>query len=278
MFKRMILMLSVLLLLASCANLQEEVGDAPNASDATTTTSSVTTPAVTTPAATTPAVTTPAVTTPAVTTPAMTTSAATTPAATTSASPQPDPEPLPNPPGSLIDPDSIPKADQSDVGKTVELSIGDKIFDYFYDSQSGKERLLVLESVDFYQNLGKITIYETKLGGMDGLIAALKKPFNAKILAISNISWEEVNYAHTAKEYLEDSIPIGRFSAEELIDLSAPVKNPRADQWYCSVQSLDSSDVMGLLSNLTDAPSKVLQTRMNRIDSILTRFDLKKYL
>ena len=184
----------------------------------------------------------------------------------------------PNPPGSLIDPDSIPKADQSDVGKTVELSIGDKIFDYFYDSQSGKERLLVLESVDFYQNLGKITIYETKLGGMDGLIAALKKPFNAKILAISNISWEEVNYAHTAKEYLEDSIPIGRFSAEELIDLSAPVKNPRADQWYCSVQSLDSSDVMGLLSNLTDAPSKVLQTRMNRIDSILTRFDLKKYL
>lgn len=256
MFKRLLLMLSVLLLLASCANLQEEVGDASDVSHATSTTT----------------------TTPVVTTPAVTTPAATTPAATTPASPQPDPKPLPNPPGSLIDPDSIPKADQSDVSMTVELSIGNKTFDYFYDSQSGKERLLVLESVDFYQNLGKITIYETKLGGMDGLIAALKKPINAKIIAISNISWEEVNYAHTAKEYLEDSIPSGRFSADELIDLSDPVKNPRADQWYCSVQSLDSSDVIGLLSNLTDAPSKVLQTRMNRIDSIITRFDLSKYL
>ena len=259
MFKRLLLLLSVLLLLASCANLQEEVGDAADAISTPTTT----TPAVTTPAVTTPAVTTPAVTTPAVTTPV---------------SPQPDPEPLPNPPGSLPDPDSIPKADQSDVGKTVELSIGNKTFDYFYDSQSGKERLMVLESVNFDENLGNITIYETKLGGLDGLIAALEKPINAKIIAVSNISWEEVNYAHTAKEYLEDSIPIGRFSADELIDLSDPVKNSRTDQWYCSVQSWDSSDVIGLLSDLTDEPSKVLQTRMDRIVSILTRFDLKKYL
>lgn len=197
-----------------------------------------------------------------------TTAVATTPAGTTG----------PNAPGTLRDPASIPKADQSDVGKTVTLSIGNKTFDYFYDSQSKKERLMVLESVNFNENLGKITIYETKLGGLDGLIDALKKPIEAKIIAVSNISWEEVNYAHTAKESLENSIPGGRFSADELIDLSAPVKNSRTDQWYCSVQSRDSSDVIGLLSNLTEEPSAVLQTRMNRIDSILSRFDLKKYL
>ncbi len=243
MFKRSISLILACMLalctLTSCLALQDEVTTTPTKpTDVTTTTSAVTTPAVTT---------------------------------TTST-------PTPNPPGSLIDPDSIPKADQSNVGKTVELSIGDKIFDYYYDSQSGKERLLVLESVDFYQNLGKITIYETKLGGIDGLIAALKKPINAKILAISNISWEEVNYAHMAKEYLEESIPGGRFSAEEMIDLSDPVKHPDTAQWYCSVQSWDSSDVIGLLSDLTDTPSKVLQTRMNRIDSIIARFDLAKYL
>ena len=210
-------------------------------------------------------------TTEAATTPVQATTAVTTTSATTT-------EPTPAPPGTLRDPASIPKADQSDVGKTVTLSIGNKTFDYFYDSQSKKERLMVLESVDFYENLGKITIYETKLGGLDGLIAALKKPIEAKIIAVSNISWEEYNYAYTYKEYLEDSIPIGEFSADELIDLSAPVKNSRTDQWYCSVQSYDSSDVNSLLSNLTDEPSAVLQTRMNRIDSILGRFDLKKYL
>lgn len=205
----------------------------------------------------------------ATTTPAQaTTAVATTPAGTTD----------PDVPGSLISPDSIPKADQSDVGKTVTLSIGNKTFDYFYDSQSKKERLMVLESVNFYENLGKITIYETKLGGLDGLIAALKKPINAKILAVSNISWEEFNYAYIPKEYLDGSISSGRFSTDELIDLSAPVKNSRTDQWYCSVKSYNSSDVNGLLSNLTEEPSAVLQTRMNRIDSILTRFDLKKYL
>lgn len=205
----------------------------------------------------------------AATTPAQTTTAvATTPAVTTG----------PNVPGTLPDPDSIPKADQSDVGKTVTLSIGNKTFDYFYDSKSGKERLMVLESVNFYENLGKITIYETKLGGLDGLIAALKKPINAKIIAVSNISWEEVNYAHTAKEYLDSSIPCGRFSSEELINLSAPAKNPRTNQWYCSVQSWDSSDVIGFLSNLTDEPSEVLTTRMDRINSILQRYDLAKYL
>jgi hypothetical protein len=182
------------------------------------------------------------------------------------------------PPGTLSSVSSVPQADQSEVGKTVSLSVGNKIFDYFYDTESGRERLLVLESVDFSKNLGKITIYETKLGGLNGLIDALNSPIDAKILAVSNISWVEVNYAHTAKEYLEDSILGGSFSADELIDLSAPAKNSRTTQWYCSVQTYEDATVVALMSPLGDGISEVLETRMNRIDSILYRFDLANYL
>ena len=188
----------------------------------------------------------------------------------------------PDPPGTLRDPNSIPQANQSDVGKTVSLFIGDKTFDYFYDTESKKERLLVLESVDIYQNIGKITIYETTLSGLDGLLNALKTPIDAKILAVSNISWEEVYYSRRSMETLQASISGGRFSADEIIDLASPVQNPHTSQWYSSVQTSsfddDNNPVVALMSNLTDDPSIVLSNRFDRINSIIERFALAEYL
>lgn len=180
------------------------------------------------------------------------------------------------PPGTLRDVSSIEQAEQTDVGKTVSLILGDKVFYYFIDRETDQERLMILESVEFAQNLGRITVYETALGGLDGLLKGMDKAFDAKILAVSNISWEEYNSASTTKQYMDYALDSGELSSKEVIGLTDSVKHPATLQWYCTVR--EEGNTVALLSNLTDSDSAWLNACFERIDSILYRFDLAPYL
>ena len=83
--------------------------------------------------------------------------------------------PTPVPPGTDPDPETVPKADQTDVGKTAVLKLGDEepVFCYTYNSQTSQERLTVMSDSDPDNGTARITVYSVKLGGISGLAEAI---------------------------------------------------------------------------------------------------------
>lgn len=227
MFKRLLWMLSILLLLTSCANLQEEVGDAPDATS------------------------TPTTTTPAVTTIAK--------------------------PGDLPPVDSLPVADQSSVGKTVELSLKSEHFYYYFDADSGKERLIVVDLLSTEEDGGILYVYETDLNGLDGLCKAIASPIQGKVLAVSTISFYEFMYASWGLEFTDYALD-GSIHEAELISLTDSSANSNTAQRYFSIVDADRGEVVMLAGNMTAQDSEYLTEAFEVMDRIITRFDLSRYL
>lgn len=116
----------------------------------------------------------------------------------------------PVPPGTLPEVDSLPKADTSLVGTTCTLRLLDverQRFAYYYDAKTGRERLVTVpvppdkyipeEEIEVPPAAGPLTVYETSLGGVEGLKAAMTGEIEATVLAVVNISFQEIMYAET---------------------------------------------------------------------------------
>lgn len=111
-------------------------------------------------------------------------------------------------PGTLPEVDSLPKADTSTVGTRCTLRLLDaenQNFAYYYDAESGRERLVTVpvpqdedyvfqgETYVLPPKAAPLTVYETTLGGPDGLRAALNGEIEATVLAVVNISYQEID-------------------------------------------------------------------------------------
>lgn len=115
-------------------------------------------------------------------------------------------------PGTLPEVDSLPKADDSAVGTRCKLNLMDidrLSFAYYYDAESGRERLVVApippdETKLFNGQIfvlppaaGPLTVYETALGGAEGLRTALNGEIEGTVLAVVNISFQEIFAAYS---------------------------------------------------------------------------------
>lgn len=234
-----------------------------------------------------PTQSTPTITTPA-TTPAVTDSVespgttetektvTTTSSLITEKVPDTDTDPVPDRPGSLPDPDSLPQADQSSVGKTVELSLKNERFYYYYDADSGKERLIVVDLLSTEEDGGILYIYETDLNGLHGLCKAIASPISGRVLAVSTISCYEYGYASWGGEFVK-LVDQGLVHEEELISLTEPPANPNTAQCYFPIVN-DDGEVVLLAGNMTAQNSEYLTVAFDVMDRIIARFDLAKYL
>lgn len=103
------------------------------------------------------------------------------------------------PPGTLPEVASLPEADPSLVGTQCTLRLMEtknQCFAYYYDEKSGCERLVTVPippaSDDRIPDYGPLTVYETTLGGVDGLREAVNGETEATVLAVVNISFQEI--------------------------------------------------------------------------------------
>ncbi len=112
-----------------------------------------------------------------------------------------DPSAEPVAPGTLPDVKFIPTADQSMVGSRVPIILAQEQqaipFYYSYDTVTGIERLAVVLQAD---RIPMLIIFETTLGGLNGLCEKIAKqePFEATILSMTNISYQEGMYTYNA--------------------------------------------------------------------------------
>lgn len=99
------------------------------------------------------------------------------------------------PPGTLPEVWQIPKADQELVGETVSIILAKEqqvICFYYICTTDGVERLAVFIG----DNIPLLMVFETTLGGIDGLCSAIKSEtvFQGKILSMTNVYVEEGVY------------------------------------------------------------------------------------
>ena len=189
------------------------------------------------------------------------------------------------PPGTLPEVATIPQPDQSEV-----TSVGTYSFDtfdvtsfaYFYNQKSKEERLVLVEggagrAVKYVQLL----ILETDFGGATGLKSALNEPFQAKLLAYKNISFQEGQYAYNA------SLAVG-CAEEERIDLKSEFKNETENQMYFGnvrssypeypsdaiVAELNSGRFAMIATNVKEEESEGLKKNKEIYERIFERFGL----
>ncbi len=191
------------------------------------------------------------------------------------------------PPGTLPDVSTIPQPDQSEVTSvgTYSLDMFDVTsFAYFYNQKSKKERLILVEggagrAVKFVQLL----ILETDFQGATGLKRALNEPFQAKLLAYKNISFQEGQYAYSVS-FAESC------ANEERIDVKSEFKNETDNQIYFGnvrssypqypsdaiVTELNSGRFVMIATNVNEEGSEGLQKAKEVYERIFARFGLEE--
>lgn len=104
-------------------------------------------------------------------------------------------EDKPVPPGTLPDVNLIPKASQTRLGETVSIILAQKqskVAFYYSCAENGTERLAVVIPAE---KIPMMVIFETELGGIQGLCRVIEteEVFQGKILSMTNITFEEGN-------------------------------------------------------------------------------------
>lgn len=190
------------------------------------------------------------------------------------------------PPGTLPDVSELPKADLTNVGENIYVSLlpGEEYnaigFHYIYEPDSGKERLLVIYIFDQIGSYNLMSIYETDFHGVEGLCKKLCDGFTAKVLLNVNISFQESMYATNFGSSFPES---------EKIYWDEPKSSDKSKQLYfgkiiekvsdtVSYQSLDYNFDLCLYGNIDNTNSKAISIRMDVMNKIYERFDLTKYI
>lgn len=120
------------------------------------------------------------------------------------------------PPGGLPPIENIPQPDQTLVGRTVMIILAQEQqaipFYYYCDANTTQERLAVIISAD---RIPMMIIFETNLGGSVELCKkiAANEAFEAVILAMTNVSFEEGMSICNASDLSSDEQQIDIFTA-----------------------------------------------------------------
>ncbi len=179
----------------------------------------------------------------------------------------------PQAPGTLPDVAWIPAAEQSQVGQTVNIvfSREQPAVRFYYVAEAGLERLAVIVPAE---SLPLLIVFETSLGGAEALREKLanQQPFEAKILAMANVCYEEGNeYAYNA---CRDTSGL---ADGELLDVFTP--STAAAGRYLGVFGTTSNgdSVAFLKGGAADAASEALEEDFTVFWRIITRFALETH-
>lgn len=180
------------------------------------------------------------------------------------------------PPGTDPDPESIPKADQSDVGKTKTLILGTEIkyFIYVRNVNTSEELLTVLvdSEIDHKADTAPVVVYSVNFGGVNGLIDSIGKEVSGTVVSVTNISAYESFYFHGMCFFINTADV-----SEDVVDMTNPADNPNDIQIYFSQNKNhdDTTDFDGLMGNQTNVMSKYFEDRIKVMDRISGRFGFR---
>lgn len=179
----------------------------------------------------------------------------------------------PQAPGTLLDAAWIPAADQSQVGKTVNIVFSQEqpAVRFYYVAEAELERLAVVVPAE---SLPLLIVFETNLGGAEALREKLanQQPLEAKILAMVNVCYEEGNeYAYNACR------DVSGLADGELLDLFTP--STAAEGRYLGIFGTTSNgDAIAVLKGCAaDAASEALEEDFAVFWRMITRFSLETH-
>lgn len=191
------------------------------------------------------------------------------------------------PPGTLPEVDSIQKADVSDVGKIIDVALDPPStyhlsFFYQYNCKSGMERLIIIDPPDANVGYCHLVVYETSMGGIEGLCDNLLESFSAKMVVSVNISVQEAVYFYSAILGYSGKLN----DLKGLVDVFSPSENPNVSQFYFGSvsrsyqaepwQSVDTKDITSILlyGNQGDPMNDELQDIIDVLNNIFSRYEL----
>lgn len=170
-------------------------------------------------------------------------------------------------PGTWPDPESIPKADRTNVGKTEKYTpeAYDRLY-YYYNKETGFERLVVMKNVRVGESYVLLNIYDTDLGGIAGLCAFLSNgATELELVDCANISAYEAMHFNTW-------VDNGDHPLEERVDFASPGENPNSRQHY--IIGIFENGEIRIQGNMGSSLSTLMQGKINTLERILERFSL----
>ena len=186
-------------------------------------------------------------------------------------------EPVEDPdtaPGTLIDAKDLKQPDQALVNKTVKINLGrsQPCCPFLFYSDQGTERLAVVLRPDDVLFIPMLIIFETDLG-VDGLCDALssEKTFEAKILSMTNITWQEGMYAVGTVPHNDD--PDLCPPEEEQYNIVSDVDTVTESGWFFGAFGENSGEIIYGGQSI-DNLSEVFKKKLAVYDRIFNRFEL----
>lgn len=160
-------------------------------------------------------------------------------------------------PGGLVDPKTLPKADHSDVGTAVTVSMNTLLaeqpgdmktltFAYVYNGTHQKGRLAVFTHYEDEKPVSMLTIYETDWTDIGNFLFAIEEGFQAEIVDRAIVSSEEERRLWMASYHVSDNLQL---KEAEIVSSDTPMTSDDGMYYY-----------FGHISNQRNDP-KCLETK-----------------
>lgn len=199
----------------------------------------------------------------------------------------------PEKPGTLPATDNIEQPNQEKIGQEIEVGLrlySEGTFVYYFNASTKSERLVLIEyPKEIGEKEAELIVVEPSFGGWTGLRQALEGTFQAKLLAVKNISFEEGMYAHNAT--LPGSGMETYFAEGEIVkDLDKLVNNNIEQVYVGAIYNEKPSNQAGgvfisiaeeyvtILTNAGDLESDALESNLEVYEKIYERFELTSLL
>lgn len=195
----------------------------------------------------------------------------------------------PQKPGTMPSVDNIEQPSQEKIGQEKEVGLclyAEGTFVYYFNASTKSERLVLIEyPKEIGEKEAELIVVEPSFGGWTGLRQALEGTFQAKLLAVKNISFEEGMYAHNAT--LPGSGMEKYFAEGEIVkDLDMLVNNNTEQVYVGALYNQKPSNEAGavfiaiseeyvtILTNASDSVSDALESNLKVYERIYERFGL----
>ena len=178
------------------------------------------------------------------------------------------------PPGTLADPKDLKQPDQALVNETVRINLGrsQPRCPFLFYSDQGTERLAVVLLEEQLICVPMLMIFEIDLG-VDGLCDVLsnEKTFEAKILSMTNITWEEGMF--TCGTIPRNDDPYVCPPEEEQYNIVSDVDTAPKSGWFVGNFGENSGEIIYGGQSI-DNLSTVFKNKLAVYNRIFNRFGL----
>lgn len=178
---------------------------------------------------------------------------------------------VPGVPGSLIDVNRIPDADQTNVNKVISSVLSSHCqkeglsLAYYISDDASKERLVITQVHD--AALAQLWVYETSFGSAKAFYEAVTTAdFDAKLIANIYIDFPEGQYAH-----IQSAKPTyDYFFTDDETVTSADAAN--SNMLFCGLSFADNGREVAVYK-LTDKPGEYMESQLEVYNRIYSRYN-----